>query len=731
MVPSEDQSKGVQGQGARRSRRDALLAAAMMAACLVYIAALATRQHITAQFDDAYITYRYAHNLVMGRGFVYNPGEAVLGTTAPLYGLLLALFHRLGVDLPAISQVLGTLGWMASALLCGVLPRRDGHVERAASVALMATFPLLLQVLGMETNIVLALVLASFCLFLENHTSSAFLVAGLATWMRPDSGLVVVILFLVLCVRRRSLPWRQALICGLVLAPWLVYAQFTYGSFLPNSLWAKAGQGSKPNLGGRELGSFAWGAWQRARELYALHHGYALIGVLALVGAVGAIWRRRPWLLIVLWGVAYLLTYTLLGVSTSPWYYPPLWPGIALLAAEGMGVLHRWLKGIKLISWLSYPTTALLLLFAIAPQVYAMRAFVLRAPSPYVVGYRRVGEWLRSSTPPGASVAMIEIGIIGYEADRTVVDTMGLVSPFMRGHLYSWEQTLAYALHKGWPDYAVALSGTAWDAIVNTDWFRAWYERVATFPSLGPGSSDASVYRRTVDPQGAFASATSFDVTAAGVLRLQRIGLAPTNLTPQGRLAARITWLAQGRTSGDYRVKYQLMNARTGQRWSLGVEQPMHGGAPTLLWQRGEEIADYLTWPVPSDLANGPYQLEITVLADGGLAVPFAGPGNVAARLVMAGPMWVGPGDEALSFATEPSLARFGESLLLLEGNVVPRRPAPGQLLTVTTAWRALAPVNVDYTIFAHIVDGTGKVVAQKDGPPLAVPSRYDIGLPG
>jgi len=35
--------------------------------------------------DDAYITFRYARNLADGLGFVYNPGQQVLGTTTPLY----------------------------------------------------------------------------------------------------------------------------------------------------------------------------------------------------------------------------------------------------------------------------------------------------------------------------------------------------------------------------------------------------------------------------------------------------------------------------------------------------------------------------------------------------------------------------------------------------------------------------------------------------------------------
>jgi len=41
--------------------------------------------------DDAFITFRYARNIVEGQGFVYNPGSQVLGTTTPLYTVLMAV----------------------------------------------------------------------------------------------------------------------------------------------------------------------------------------------------------------------------------------------------------------------------------------------------------------------------------------------------------------------------------------------------------------------------------------------------------------------------------------------------------------------------------------------------------------------------------------------------------------------------------------------------------------
>ena len=48
--------------------------------------------------EDFFITLRYAENIAAGHGFAYNPGIATLGTTTPLYTLLLALCIRLHLD---------------------------------------------------------------------------------------------------------------------------------------------------------------------------------------------------------------------------------------------------------------------------------------------------------------------------------------------------------------------------------------------------------------------------------------------------------------------------------------------------------------------------------------------------------------------------------------------------------------------------------------------------------
>jgi predicted membrane-bound dolichyl-phosphate-mannose-protein mannosyltransferase len=76
--------------------------------------------------DDAFISFRYAANLIGGDGLVYNPGEPVEGYTNFLWTVLLAGAMAIGLN-PVIASVLGGLiaalalalaGWrLATALI--------------------------------------------------------------------------------------------------------------------------------------------------------------------------------------------------------------------------------------------------------------------------------------------------------------------------------------------------------------------------------------------------------------------------------------------------------------------------------------------------------------------------------------------------------------------------------------------------------------------------------------
>jgi 4-amino-4-deoxy-L-arabinose transferase-like glycosyltransferase len=74
-----------------------------------------------------------------------------------------------------------------------------------------------------------------------------------------------------------------------------------------------------------------------------------------------------------------------------------------------------------------------------------------------------------------------------------------------------------------------------------------------------------------------------------------------------------------------------------------------------------------------------------------------------------------------------PIHAQFGDSLVLIGGDFLERTLHPGQTLTYTLQWQALASVDRDYTVFNHLLDSEGRIRAQQDGMPQE--GRYPTAM--
>src|ERR1051325_10123216 len=107
-----------------------LLALAIAILALLVRIGMAYSTHATG--EDALITLRYAENLALGQGFVYNPGEHVLGTTTPLYTLLLAFFAWLHLDAMMLGKACNIL---ADSLTCWLLARLLARHEIGQPIA--------------------------------------------------------------------------------------------------------------------------------------------------------------------------------------------------------------------------------------------------------------------------------------------------------------------------------------------------------------------------------------------------------------------------------------------------------------------------------------------------------------------------------------------------------------------------------------------------------------------
>jgi hypothetical protein len=396
--------------------------------------------------DDFFITFRYADNLARGRGFVFNPGEHVFGTTAPGFGLLLAAASRLtGLPVPW----LGTLSTAAALVAIAALLLREGAARgRAAEAALGGTLAVVCTWLwgcrGAEAPVALALLLGAAALA-GRFPAVAGALAGAALWMRPDAALGAGLLAFALGLEAREprgqeLPWRDLTrrlarflsTFALAVAAGLAAAWAAFGTLLPNTWGAKRIA--------RVVGSTGEGWWAAAVPLLRRHLGdrWALLLALGLAGLI--LMLRSPrrsgragWLLAA-YGLALPLVYPLLGVPFAGWYVIPsilaaLYGAVWLLAGLGRLAAERARK--PAMRRTAAAAALVLALLALPPFVAAARAWLVAsaAPALHFTGYRDAGLFLRRVSRPDDRVAAFEVGTLAYFADRPVDDLLGLVSP--------------------------------------------------------------------------------------------------------------------------------------------------------------------------------------------------------------------------------------------------------------------------------------------------------------
>jgi 4-amino-4-deoxy-L-arabinose transferase-like glycosyltransferase len=186
--------------------------------------------------DDAWITYRYAEHLGSGQGFVYNPGERVLGTSTPLYTLLLASAHALGLSVPVVSYLVGfaaALGTLAGVFLL----TRLLHSELAALLAVVALVmtPQFHKVAtyGMETPLYVCMIVFAFYTSATNRRTLGIVLAAGCLVMRLDGAAVGAALFGAYLVEHRRLPWKHIALYLAIVLPWFAFSQLYFGTAVP------------------------------------------------------------------------------------------------------------------------------------------------------------------------------------------------------------------------------------------------------------------------------------------------------------------------------------------------------------------------------------------------------------------------------------------------------------------------------------------------------------------
>jgi hypothetical protein len=240
--------------------------------------------------DDAFISFRYAQNLVEGRGLVFNAGERVEGYTNFLWTLWIAAGVALGVGAEGWAGGWGIAFYLASILLIAAPweDRRGWALPVAALGAAAFRDWSIFATGGLETSMFTFLLLAGYTLALRGSggglaTPAAGFVMALAAMTRPDGVLPAAVIGLWLLTFARP-RWRvvpaYALAFAALWLPFMGWRWTYYGDLFPNSYYAKS----------------AYLAWYEQGwhylALYLARYWALLAGPLLLAGAALAARRR-------------------------------------------------------------------------------------------------------------------------------------------------------------------------------------------------------------------------------------------------------------------------------------------------------------------------------------------------------------------------------------------------------------------------------------------------------
>jgi hypothetical protein len=712
-------------QPADRGRGRALCRPILVAACIAVVVGavwgLALREF---RLDDSFITYRYAQNIADGVGFVYNPGERVLSTTAPLYALILVVgswavrdFGLLGNAVSAASMALGA--WIVWWLLADEAGRWWGGL----GAGLYATSALLWLSLGMETNLLLALVLAALLAATRGRWTVAGALGGVATLVRPDALVAVGLLALAGWLRERRIRWGYV---AAVAAPVLAFAGWGwwyFGSPVPATLGAKGAQtalgitGMGPNV------TFWAGLWILSLALVKQSPLYLAFVPLTAMGWLDS---RRPWWAtwLAAWAALHTLAYALLGVAPYRWYYSPLVPALAALATLGTRRLATRIEagpgrtvavGMAALALLGAQFTSLGRIAAtIAPTWHGERVYSPVTPIVDWDAYRAAGEWLALNTPPDAVVGVAEVGQLGFYAERHMVDYLGLIRPdvaqaLARRDVYWWLP--AYE-----PDYLVFqmfrrdefnLFGYP---LAGDDWFWASYEPVATFDDERYLAAPVVIMARTRPRQELIERPVEWRVDERVTLVGAALDCVELREGETGRL--RLDWRWHQKPPAEVRVAAAIVEGEGGH--SVAKADRTFDAST---WEAGE-FSTFHTFVVGdlSETGTGIYWVWVSVWAGG--EEPSSAP--VTWAKVPLGGLQV-PED------SRPVGAEFG-GLIGLERYAL-EETRSGALLRLF--WRGLQPIDRPYVVFVHLLDEAGEIAAQADGEPLggAYPTFvWDVG---
>jgi hypothetical protein len=267
---------------------------------------------------------------------------------------------------------------------------------------------------GMETAFFTMLITAAFYFQHKRRLYYAIGCATLSALTRPEGALLIILLLILNAIKSPRQALRLAAPSAMLLAPWLAFATFYFGSPIPNSVTAKLALYE-------QIGSASFG--DKLVYLMAWHNP---VGWVVFAGAlIGGFWlwrKQRFGRLETAWLILTIGAFAAGSTHLFFWYVAPIYPVYLLLAAAalmyGRDRLH--LKPV----WITVP-----ILLALTVGGYRAAASYKTMQTDLENVHKAIGLLIRANANQFDLFAAEDIGYAAYYSKLPLLDRCGLVSP--------------------------------------------------------------------------------------------------------------------------------------------------------------------------------------------------------------------------------------------------------------------------------------------------------------
>ncbi len=385
-------------------------------ALALFVAARLIAHFSYVVYDDAFISYRYSLNLANGYGLIYNLDENILGTTTPLFAILLSVPAFLGLALPSFTPILNIVIDTCLCLLIIKHVLRDNSTAALLFVAIYAISPIAgrITVGGMEANLFALMSLGSLVLYQAGNFYQGACLAAISYFVRPEGVIMVALqcLHRLIVGRKVASAFSMgALALALALAGMgLMY--LVYGNPFPQSVVAKSGDYDPLTV--------------VLKGLLMPEPVSMLLVLPAVLGAVIGFRHASPVRLLLIWGLSYLALYMIASPKIWSWYALPVQITLFVSAALGGAFLLARLPLLRRI-----PTKALSSAAAVAMIAAPAAVLIIRGPDRVTANiYEPLANFCDQRTATELSIYAGDIGIVGYACyPAKILDGAGLVWP--------------------------------------------------------------------------------------------------------------------------------------------------------------------------------------------------------------------------------------------------------------------------------------------------------------